>query len=251
MNEQSNPSAQDNLVSLHAHEEALREQSLAVIASRAALADHLNLVREAMNVIYAFTQEHVHNSDDELTKQFLGIRLFNAAAVSIKLALSGYYQKAFVHVRDILETYFLVDYLRSNPAQIASWKNATKKQRLLDFSPRRVREALDKRDGYTGNARKAAYDLISENASHATYQGFHLTTQNGLGRIGPFLDEEKLQAWLEEMAKRFGHAAVVLLSDFEGIDPRLDATRAHYLWVINEWGKRHYGLSFPAPATQA
>jgi hypothetical protein len=89
VNEQSNPSIQDNLVSLHEHEEALREQSLAVIASRAALADHLNLVREAMNVIYAFTQEHVHNSDDELTKQFLGIRLFNAAAVSIKLSYRG------------------------------------------------------------------------------------------------------------------------------------------------------------------
>jgi hypothetical protein len=114
-----------------------------------------------------------------------------------------------------------------------------------------VRQALDNRDGYTGNARKAAYDLISENASHATYQGFHLTTQDGLGRIGPFLDKEKLQAWLEEMAKRFGHAAVVLLSDFEGIDPRLDVTRVHYLKVINEWGKRHYGPSFPSPATQA
>lgn len=101
MNQQSNPSVKDNLVSLHEHEKALREQSLAIIASHAALADHLNPVREAMNVIYAFTQEHVHNSDDELTKQFLGIRLFNAAAVSIKLALSGYYQNAFVHVRDI------------------------------------------------------------------------------------------------------------------------------------------------------
>src|SRR3981189_3260146 len=53
-----------------------------------------------------------------LTMQFLGIRLFNAAAVSLKLALSGYYQKAFVHVRDILETYFLVDYLRNNTTAI-------------------------------------------------------------------------------------------------------------------------------------
>jgi hypothetical protein len=37
----------------------------------------------------------VHGSEDELTLQYLGIRLFNAGAASAKLALSGYYQKAF------------------------------------------------------------------------------------------------------------------------------------------------------------
>jgi hypothetical protein len=47
-----------------------------------------------MNAVFAFTQEHVQGSDDELTLQLLGIRLFNDAAASIKLALSGYYQKA-------------------------------------------------------------------------------------------------------------------------------------------------------------
>lgn len=235
----------DNLAMLHAHEERLRAESLALIAARSDLADHLNLVREAMNVIFAFTQEHVHNSDDELTMQFLGIRLFNGAAVSLKLALSGYYQKAFVHVRDILETYFLADFLRSNPDKIVVWKNASKKQRLTDFSPRKIREGLDKRDNYVENARKFAYDLISENASHATYRGFHLTTQDGLGQIGPFLDEQKLQAWLEEMAKRFGHAAVILLSDYEGFDHKLDLTRAHFLRAVDEWGKKYYGPSFP------
>ena len=230
---------------LHEHEEQLRVESLALIAERADLTDHWKLVQEAVNVIYAFTHDHEHGGDDELTLQFLGIRLFNAAAVSIKLALSGYYQKAFVHVRDILETYFLVDYLRSNPDRVAVWKNADRKQRLTEFSPRRIREELDKRDGYTQGARKAIYDLISEHASHATYRGFHLTTQEGLGKIGPFIDQEKLQAWLEEMAKRFGHAAIVLLSDFEGNDLRLDVTRGHYLEVMNAWGAKYYGPSFP------
>jgi hypothetical protein len=103
----------DNLVSLYEHEEHLRAKSLVLIAARSELTDHLNLVREAMNVIFAFTQEHIHSSDDELNMQFLGIRLFNGAAVSLKLALSGYYQKAFVHVRDILETYFSMASTRS------------------------------------------------------------------------------------------------------------------------------------------
>jgi hypothetical protein len=235
----------DNLTLLHEHEERLRSENLSLIANRVDLTDHLNLIQAAMNVIYAFTQEHVHGSDDELTLQLLGIRLFNAAAVSIKLALSGYYQKAFVHVRDILETYFLVDYLRTNPDRVRIWKGADKRQRLEEFSPRRIREELDKRDGFIEGARKAIYHLISENASHATYRGFHLTTQNGLGKIGPFVDEAKLQAWLEEMAKRFGHAAIVLLADFEGLDLGLEMTRANYLKIMNEWGAKYYGSSFP------
>ena len=127
-----------NVAKLHEYEEQLRAESLALIAKHADLTDHWKLVQEAMNVIFAFVNEHVEVSDDELTMQFLGIRLFNAAAASIKLALSGYYQKAFVHVRDILETYFLVDYLRSNPAQISVWKTADKKRLKRDFSPVRI-----------------------------------------------------------------------------------------------------------------
>jgi hypothetical protein len=70
--------ATDNLVSLHKHEEELRAKSLATIQADEALSDHWNLVAEAMNAIYAFTHDHVHGSDNELT-QYLCIRLFNAA----------------------------------------------------------------------------------------------------------------------------------------------------------------------------
>jgi hypothetical protein len=100
-------SAIDNLVSLHNQEEELRAKSLEAIKGDATLSDHWNLVAEAMNVIYAFTHDHIHESENELTLQYLGIRLFNAAGASIKLALSGYYQAAFHQVRDVIETQFL------------------------------------------------------------------------------------------------------------------------------------------------
>jgi hypothetical protein len=245
-----NDRPEDNIDRLHAHEEQLRVESLAVIAKHEDLSDHWKVAQEAMNVIYAFSHDHKHGSDDELTLQFMGIRLFNAAAASIKLALSGYYQKAFVHLRDILETYFLVDYLRSNPAQIAAWKNADNRTLMRDFGPARIRNALDKRDGYTTQQRKKFYELVSQYASHATYRGFHLTTRDGLGQIGPFVDEAKLRAWLEEMAKRFGHAAICLLSDFEGQDLPLDLTRNHYLDVVNAWGRKYYGPTFPRAAVE-
>ena len=114
----------ENLHSLHEHEEKLRAQSLEAIKAEGVLTDHLNIVSEAMNVIYAFSHDYQHQSDNELTLQMLGIQLFNAAGASVKLALSGYYQKAFDQVRDVLETYFLVDYLTTYPAKIAEWKVA-------------------------------------------------------------------------------------------------------------------------------
>jgi hypothetical protein len=56
-----------------------------------------------MTVIFGYTIEHTSRSDNEATVQLLGIRLFNAAASGVKLALSGYYQTAFQQARDIME----------------------------------------------------------------------------------------------------------------------------------------------------
>src|SRR6185312_10714043 len=84
----------ENLVALHLHEEEIRTKSLAAILQHVALSDHWAIVAESMSITYAFAKEHEHQSDDELTLQLLGVRLFNASAASIKLALSGYYQKA-------------------------------------------------------------------------------------------------------------------------------------------------------------
>jgi hypothetical protein len=179
-------------------------------------------------------------NDDELTLQLLGIRLFNAAAASIKLALSGYYQKAFDQVRDVIETGFLIDYLISHPSEIAGWRSADKKVRMNRFSPAAIRRALDTRDGYTGERRKAIYDLISEAASHASYKGFALVanTTTNLGEIGPFFDEKKLAAWLQELAKHIAVFAAILVPT-QGQDLRLLNAQVHYLKVWQDWKSKY------------
>jgi hypothetical protein len=234
----------DNLTSLHDHEEGLLAKSLAAIKADVALFDHWNLVAEAMNVIYAFSHDHVHGSDNELTLQYLGIRLFNAAGASIKLALSGYYQTAFHQVRDLIETYFLVDYLSTHPEKIDEWKRADRKKRMSHFGPAFIRNALDTRDGYTSGERKRIYDLISEAASHASYRGISLITTgpDNMAQVGPFFDEDKLRVWLNEMAMRLSHAAVVLASNPEGNDMKLLITRKRYLEVANKWWSKYRGM---------
>ncbi len=145
----------DNLVTLHVEEERLRGEHLALTAGSEELTDHIHMIREAMNMLWAFTHDYTQKNEDELTIQFLGIRLFNAAASSIKLAHSGYYQNSFSALRDFLETFFLVDFLVSNPETISEWRSADTKTLRNEFGPAAVRDALDKRDGFKGKKTQA------------------------------------------------------------------------------------------------
>ena len=229
-----------NLLTLHGEEEKLRERSLVVINQRAELRDHLAMIAEAMDVIWAFSHDHTRENDDELTMQLFGIRLFNAAAASIKLALSGYYQKSVDQVRDVIETGSLVDYLTSHPSEIAAWRAADKKVRKNCFGPDPIRRALDKRDGYTGEKRKKIYDLTSEAASHASFKGFALlaNTDTNLGEIGPFFDETKLIAWLQELVKHLAAFAIILVPT-QSNDLRLLGAQAHYLHALQGWTSKY------------
>ena len=239
----------ENLHSLHKHEEEIRAKSLETIKADGSLDNHLNIVGDAMNLIYAFSHDYQHQDDDELTYQLFGIRLFNASGASIKLALSGYYQKAFDHVRDVLETYFLLDYLTTHSGKLDEWKKSDKKARMKLFGPGVIRDALDKRDGDTSGERTKIYGLISEHASHISYRGFRLVTnEQNLGEVGPFYDRKKLGAWLEELAKRLNHAAVILAHDHTRMDRVLLATRAHYLNRFNVWAAKYLRSEPPTAA---
>jgi hypothetical protein len=59
--------------------------------------------------------------------------------------------------------------------------------------------------------------------------------------VGPFHDRKKLEAWLQELAKRLSHAAVILVHDHKGVDRVLLATRAHYLNAVNAWAAKYLG----------
>jgi hypothetical protein len=117
----------DNLHSLHEEEERLRALHVGFVESRKDLSDHVGLIAESMNIVYSIARDHPHGSDNELTMQFLGIRLFNTMACSIKLAYSGFYQNAFSALRDLLETYYLVDFLSFHRDEISAWSQQVRR----------------------------------------------------------------------------------------------------------------------------
>jgi hypothetical protein len=205
----------------HGREEELRRESMALIEADPELFRRLQMVQKAMTVIFGYTIEYTSRSEDETTMQLLGVRLFNAAASGIKLALSGYYQTAFQQSRDIMETGYLLDYFRTSPQQRAVWKQSDRKTRRQLFDPVKIRIALDTRDGDTTKKREAEYNKLSELASHATFRGFRLTTRGGFGELGPFVEKINLMAWLQEMVLRLGAAAVMYATQFPDADPKL------------------------------
>ncbi len=228
----------DNLQSLHEQEEDLRRQSLELLGSDQHHAEMMFLVTNAMNVLFGYTHDHVAANDDELTLQYFGLRLFNDAACSIKLALSGYAQQALGQTRDIMEVGFLLDYFRTFPAEVSAWKNASPKARRNKFGPVHIRKALDTRDGNREMKRAQVYAMLSENASHATYPGFRLMMKDGHGQVGPFVDEVKLRAWLQELTLRLLPAAELLGGHFPKAPEAVRAGYQFYRSQILEWWKR-------------
>jgi len=229
----------DNLASLHAHEEEIRQKSLAAIQADSDLWCHLSIVHSGMCVVFALAHDHVHLNEDELTTQFLGLRLFNSAASTMKLALSGYYQTALALVRDLFETTALLDYLQRFPNQIAVWRASDHKQRMNKFSPAKIRKALDEDDGFEGRKREQFYRRLSEYATHPTPPGFTLLAPEGLGKIGPFFSDKYLRAWIEETAKLLALSGLIFASHFSPKEPAVLLVELGFLRDVREWQKRY------------
>lgn len=154
------PRLPDNFESLYKQEEDNRVQSILHINANDHLKDHLDIVYRSLNMIFDLTVPYEPSADDELTIQFLGIRLFNSINSSLKLLLAGYYQNSVALQRDVLETGFLLDFFSSNPAKIAEWKACNNQERYRKFKPSVVRDALDKRDGFTDRKRAHIYQMM-------------------------------------------------------------------------------------------
>jgi hypothetical protein len=192
----------DNLSSLHRQEEKLRCEALTLVANDPNLLLHITVVEQAMSLGELFRQFQTDDQDLKVI-QLLGMRMFNAFGASLKLALSGYGQNSAILMRDILETVFLIDLFRGNRSLIAQWRSADKKARMKDFSPVRVREALDKRDGFTGKKRDEIYEMFSVLAAHPNMNSSLMMRQQKGGDIfiGPFIEVTSLDATLAEMGR--------------------------------------------------
>jgi len=233
------PKLPENLQNLRKEEDEVRAQSLLHINGNASFVDHLALVHDCLDAIHVHTISHKNVDEEELVLQRLGIRLFNSASCALSLLLSGYYQNAALTIRDLLETGFLVDYLRTDRSQVKVWRDSPDDERRKNFQPWQIRDALDKRDGFTEKKRAEAYKLLSNYASHPTHAGFKLFSPSWMSKIGPFFEETYLKALLEELTKRLAAAADVYVRCFPSVKPNVQAAREHFLSRLAAWSRTY------------
>jgi hypothetical protein len=190
----------ENLVRLHNAEEKLREKAHAIVAADPQLQLHLAITEAAMDLADVLRQ--FPSADEDLkVAVILGMRTFNAFAASIKLTFSGYHQNSALVLRDVLETVFLLDLFAGDRSLIERWRFADKKERMKQFSPVRVREALDDRDGFKTKKRFEMYELFSELAGHPNMKSSWMMRpqKDGDAVIGPFMEATSLDAVVSEM----------------------------------------------------
>ena len=75
-------------------------------------------------------------------------------------------------MRDILGTVFLIDLFQGDRTLIEKWRFADKKDRMKAFSSDPVREALDSRDGFTSEKKRAEviYELFYKLAGQSEHE---------------------------------------------------------------------------------
>jgi hypothetical protein len=231
----------DNLSGLHSEEERLHCQSMAAIEASPALLDHLQVIEGAMDLVQILGRAFPQPTTDQQVVQLLGIRLFNASATSLKLCLAGYYQAGFGLIRDILETTHLLDFFLLEPAAIAVWQ-AGGRVAKQKFKPKAVRDALDRRDGWTTGQREAIYQRYCAYATHPTYAGVQLVAQGPqrLATYGPFYAIDTLGHFLIDLAKYLMHGTLVFARHFQSADtPQIIGAIGQFHHLASKWGTEH------------
>ncbi len=236
----------DNLELLHSGEEALRAESLRRIATLPVMATHLSMIEHCLNLIYALLPSTAVLDKDQLALGNLGIRIFNAVAVSLKLLLSGYYQASALQLRDVLETTYLIDYFSTDTTLIEQWRTMPERNRKNKFKPVSIRSALDDRDGFAEKKRAAAYDLLCRLAGHPTPEGATMLVPDRSAtavHCGPFLEESAMCAVLSECASLATQAASAfcVLNSGENLD-QLEA-RLVFMEESSDWRERIFGAT--------
>ncbi|BAR58787.1 hypothetical protein ACVIWV_006226 [Bradyrhizobium diazoefficiens] len=230
---------QQNLASLHGAEEQLRQKAHGMIAADDRLQLHLAVTEAAMDL--ADTLRQFNSSDEDLkVAVVLGMRTFNAFAASIKLTLSGYHQNSVLILRDVMETVFLLDLFAGDQSLIERWRFADKKVRRNEFSPVKVREALDTRDGFTSKRRFEMYELFSELAGHPNMKSSWMMRpqKDGDAVIGPFMEATSLEAVISEM----GRLAVQVGEQLDRFFPSDwgNPSRVAFAQLKRDWLNRFY-----------
>lgn len=182
-------------------------------------------------------------SEDQLIVVLLGASIFNSIASAIKLMLSGYYQASGLQIRYILETGWLIEYLKTDPLLVQTWKITPESDRQNKFGPGLIRDKLDKRDGFIEKKRTAHYKRLCVLCGHPTFAGFTMLrpAPDADAHMGPFLVPSLLEACVQELVQCSVIAWMAVMRFFPPKTVSDYRARIHYLEAQGNWMEKVFG----------
>ena len=206
-----------NLVRLWAEEDRLVKWAKTMIADEPFLQDHIELIETYMDCVDMLRQK-LTSEDRIFALGGLFMRSFDNMGHAVRAAMSGNYSGSTMYARDLIETQFLISYLKDDPKLVTKWLKADTKEIKRDFKAVKIREHLDKRDGFSGAKRAKHFEVLSMLGPHPTPQAFNMK-RDGAQQLqqGPFKQKELLSECLQETAKAallLGGNLIVFCNEF-------------------------------------
>jgi hypothetical protein len=234
-------------------ERLIEDQSDEFVLADADLRTHVQMINIDLNFIDELLRAHIHRTSDELIVHRLAVRCFNSGAAALQLARSGYYQPCIAIIRDIMETSLLLDLFSREPTVIGEWTRSTEKERDRKFSAYQVRlrlEVLDVRDSGRVLNRAQTYKRFCTYGTHPSPEGFSLISPNMMTQIGPFPDEGRLRAVIEEIALHLTFASIVIANFVDSEKAEVINLQVKFFTQTDIWANKYLRSSSQNNAKQ-
>lgn len=234
----------ENLSLLHSGEEVLRAKSIALIEANEDTSLHVSMIETCMDMLQYVRINTPEMSEDQVIVTLIGASVFNSIASAFKLLLGGYYQSSGLQIRYIMESGWLLDYLRNEPYLVQEWKTTSEDKRQKKFGPGFIRDELDRRDGFTEKKRAEHYKRLCVLCGHPTFAGFAMLRPqpNADAHMGPFLVPDLLEGCIQELVQ----VSITAWHSFMRFFPPKTVpdykARISYMEKQNVWFTHVYGM---------
>jgi hypothetical protein len=234
-----------NFALLHIGEEELRAKSVPLIEASEDMSLHVAMIETCMDMLQYVRLNTPEMSEDQVIVALIGASVFNSMASAFKLLLGGYYQSSGLQIRYIMESGWLLDYLKTEPKLVQEWKATSESERQKKFGPGFIRDQLDKRDGFTEKKRAEHYKRLCVLCGHPTFAGFAMLRPepNADAHLGPFLVPSMLEQCIQELVMVSITAWQSLMRFFPPTTTSDYKARISYIEKQNVWFKHVYGKS--------
>jgi hypothetical protein len=184
--EESFPEGVEFLRLMRGIENGCETTSLETVSARDTDAERIEGLGRVLSLLYQLACCHWGCHGKEHALEYLVGRVCTSAQSAIRLMGFGYYDEALALIRNIAEIGNLLYLFFSDTAHLRRWLDAPESERQREYSPIKVRIALEKL-GAVIPTDQAQYAWLSEVATHVTPQtlpGAHnLENQPILGAV--------------------------------------------------------------------